>query len=86
MQKQPSEVFYEKKLFLKNSQHLQEKLVFSQENTGLRPSTLLKKRFQHGCFPVKISKNIYFEEHLRAAASAVVLLEFYNNTNIYEKK
>ena len=45
-----------------------------------RPVTLLKKRFQHRCFPVDIFHNTYFEEHLQTAASTGVLLEFCKDT------
>ena len=41
------------------------------------PAILLKKRFQHRCFPVNIFKNTDFEEYLRKAASTG-MLEFYN--------
>ena len=59
---------------------------FLNNVADLRPATLLKKRFQHSCFPVNIFKKTYFGEHLQTAASAGVLLEFCNNTNIYEQK
>ena len=59
---------------------------FLNNAAGVRPATLLKKRFQHMCCPKNMFKNTYFEEHLRTAASACVLLEFCNDTNIYEQK
>ena len=59
---------------------------FLNKVAGLRPATLLKTRFQHICFPMSIFKNIYFEEHLQTAAFTGVLLEIYNNMNIYEQK
>ena len=53
---------------------------FLNKVAGLGSATLLKKRFQHRCFPVDIFQNTYFEEHLRTAASADILLEFCNDT------
>ena len=44
----------------------------------LTRATLLKKRLQRRCFPGNKFKNIDFEEHLQIAASAGILLEFYN--------
>ena len=41
---------------------------FTRKHLCLRPSTLLKKRFQHSCFPVnfcEIFKSTFFTEHLR---------------------
>ena len=40
----------------------------------LRACNLIKKRLQHGCFPMKFAKilNIYVEEHLRTAASKFI--------------
>ena len=38
------------------------------------------------CCPKNMFNNTYFEEHLWTAASAYVLLEFCNDTNIYEQK
>ena len=44
---------------------------------GLPARSLIKKRLQHRCFPVKfptftkIFKSNYFEEHLRTAASVL---------------
>ena len=39
--------------------------------TGQKPVTLLKKRFQHRCFPVNFVKFLRtpFREHIRATAS-----------------
>ena len=55
-----------KKVFLKISQIL-------QENTCVEVKFLInfitKKRLQHSCFPVKVFKNTYFEEHPRTTAS-----------------
>ena len=51
---------------------------FLNNVAALRPATLLKKRFQHRCFPVNNFKNTDFEEHLRTAASAAVPVEFFN--------
>ena len=48
VQKQPPEVFYNKKLFLKISQ-------YSQENTRVSCNFIIK-RLQHRCFPVNIAK------------------------------
>ena len=59
---------------------------FLNNVAGIRSATLLKKRFQHWCFPVNNFKNTDFEKHLRAAVSAGVLLEFCNWKNIYEQK
>ena len=56
-QKQPPEVFYIKKIFLKTSQN-------SQKKTCVRVSFL----FQHRCFLVNIAKFLrisFFTEHLR---------------------
>ena len=58
---------------------------FLNNVAGLKPVTLLKERFQHKCFPVEFL-NSYFKEHLQTAAAAYVLLEFCNDTNIYEQK
>ena len=57
-------------------------VFFINKVPDLRPATLSKKRFQHSCFPVSIFQNTYFEEHMEMAASACVLLEFWNDTNI----
>ena len=49
-----------KKVFLEISQN-------SQENTCVRPATLLKKRLWHRCFPVNFVKFLrtpFFTEHL----------------------
>ena len=59
---------------------------FLNNIAGLTPATLLKKRFQQWFFPVNIFNNTHFEENLRTAAAAGVLLEFCNDTNIYELK
>ena len=40
---------------------------------------LLKKRFEHSCFPVNIFMSTYFEEHLRIAASVGALLKLYSD-------
>ena len=51
--------------------HLCQSLSFNKV-AGLRPATLLKKKFWHRGFPVnfaKISKNTFFTEYLRATAS-----------------
>ena len=83
MQKQPPEVFY-KKIVLKKFTIFKKKYLcwslFSNNVAGLKPATLLKKKFQHRYFPVNIFKKTYFEENLRTAASAGVLLEFCNDT------
>ena len=63
-QKQPPEVFYGKKVFLKISQNSQgntcAKVSFSiklqAKLAGLRPATLLKKRLWRRCFPVNFAK------------------------------
>ena len=49
-------------------------------------ATLLKKRFQHRCFPGNIFQSTSFEEHQRTASSVGVLLEFGNDINLYEQK
>ena len=42
--------------FLKfTGKHLRQRLVFNKV-AGLRPATLLKKSFWHGCFPVNFAK------------------------------
>ena len=57
IQKQPPEVFYKKKVFLKIphksqvNKHLCQSLFFFAP-----PATLLKKRLQHRCFPVNFAK------------------------------
>ena len=58
---------------------------FLSNVAGLRPATLLKKRFQRKCFPVNKFKNTYLEEHQRTSAPASVLLEFCKDTSIYKK-
>ena len=48
------------------------KTVFFNKVRGLKACNFIKKRLQHNCFPVnvtKIFKNTYFGEHLRMAAS-----------------
>ena len=37
--------------------------------SGLQPAALLKKRLQHKCFPVKLSRTRFFIEHFRTTAS-----------------
>ena len=59
IQKQPPEVFY-KKCALRNfgkftGKHLCQSLFFNKV-TSLRPTTLLKKRLWHRCFPVNFAK------------------------------
>ena len=42
--------------------------LFFNKVAGLRPATLLKKRLQHRCFPVKFAKFLrtpFFTEYLR---------------------
>ena len=58
----------------------------TSRSCSIRPATLFRKRFQHRCFPVNILKNPYLEEYLRKAASVGGLLEFCNDTNMYERK
>ena len=50
-------------------------MQYSQENICVWVCNFNKKRLQHRCFPVNITnfKNIYFEEHLRTAASVGLL-------------
>ena len=46
--------------------------LFLNKVAGLRPATLLKKRFWHWCFPVNFAKFLrtpFFTEHLRKTAS-----------------
>ena len=59
LQEQPPEVFYKKRVF-KNftkltRKHLCQSLFFNKV-PGLRPATLLKKRFRHRYFPVNFAK------------------------------
>ena len=59
--KQPPEVFYRKKMFLKISQNLQEttcaRVTFlTKLQAYSRPATLLKKGLWHRCFPVNFAK------------------------------
>ena len=48
-------------------------ILFLKQVATFQPCNFVKERLQHGCFheniPINISKNTYFEEHLRAAAS-----------------
>ena len=60
-----------KKVFLEISQNLQEntcaRVSFFNEDAGLRPATLFKKRLWHRCFPVdfvKFLRTPFFIEHL----------------------
>ena len=66
MQKQPPEVFYEKrkKVFLKISQ-------ISQENTCARVSFFIKETLAQmfSCEFCEISKNTFFTEHLWMTAA-----------------
>ena len=60
LQKQPLEVFFEKKVFLKNftkfvGKHLCQSLVFNKL-VGPRPATLLKKRLWRRCSPLNFVK------------------------------
>ena len=57
-QKQPGEVFYTKKVFLKikNSQENTSARVFFNKFTGLSPATLLNEKLRHRCFSVKLGK------------------------------
>ena len=77
LQKQPPEMFYE--AILKNFSIFKEKILcwslFLNNVAGLRSATLLKKRFQHMCFPMNIFKNTFFEEHLWTAVSTGVQFE-----------
>ena len=75
MQKQPPQGFHEKSI-LKNfakfaRKYLCQSLCFNKV-TGLRPSTLLKKRLWHRCFPVSFAKflktTIFYRTPLVAAA------------------
>ena len=73
-EKQPPEAFC-KKGVLKNfamftAKHVLESLF--NKVAYLKACNLIKKRLQHGCFPVNIAKflrNTYFEEHIQTAAS-----------------
>ena len=67
-QKTSSEMFYKKRLFLNNSQYSQESICV---RVSLFPSTLLKSDSNTCAFLwiLQIFKAIYFEEHLRTAAS-----------------
>ena len=57
--KQPPEVFYKKGIFKNFSkcagQHLYRR-SFLNKIAGVRPTTLLKKRLRHKCFPVNFVK------------------------------
>ena len=61
-QKQPPEVFYEKKVFLEISQNSQKNtcvrvtFLIKLQASGLTPATLLKKSLWHRCFPVNFVK------------------------------
>ena len=59
IQKQPPEVFYEKRCSLNfrriQGNHLFQSLFFSKV-AGLRSATLLKRRLWHRCFPVNFAK------------------------------
>ena len=58
-QKQPTKVFYKKNLFLKISQYLQETSVLEflfKKVVGLKTCIFIKKKPQHRCFPVNITK------------------------------
>ena len=59
IQKQPPEVFYEKRCSLNfrriQGNHLFQSLFFSKV-AGLRSATLLKRRLWHRCFPVNFVK------------------------------
>ena len=72
MQKQPLEVFYKKKVFLKNQQgkHLCWSL-FLIKLQQIRPESLLKvgSNTDVSCEICEIFKNTYFEEHLPTDAS-----------------
>ena len=53
-------------LLLQNSQENTSAIVlFEKKVAGLRPATLLKKRFWHRYFPVNYAKNTFFTELLR---------------------
>ena len=74
------EVFYEKnRWYSKKSCNIQKKtpvLKSLLNNVACcKPCKFIKKGFQHtfSCEYREISKNIYFEEHLRTAASKVTL-------------
>ena len=83
MQKQPTEVFY-KKGFLKNSSNSQESTcvrVFFNNVIGLRPTTLLKMRLWHRCFPVNFTKFLrtpFFTKHLQTAVSAYIEVKHFH--------
>ena len=49
---------------------------------GLRPATLFKKRPWHRCFPVKISKNIFFYRINLVAASLLKKPSSFNSFGI----
>ena len=67
-----------KKPFLKilqkfTGKHLCRRLFFNK-TAWLRPTTLLKKRLRHMCFPVNFAKCLrtpFFTEHLPATASGI---------------
>ena len=73
-QTQPSEVFCNKKCSLEIPQNSQENTCASDFNkdAGLSPTTLLKKRLWHRCFPVNFAillRTRFFVEHVRTTAS-----------------
>ena len=89
LQKQPPEVFYKKflKVVLKNFATFTPMLesLFNKV-ADLNASNFIKKRLRHRYFPVNIAeffKNIYFEEHLRTAASEIE--HCFLKSNVYHK-
>ena len=65
--------------------HLCQSLFFNNV-AGLRPATLLNKRFWHRCFPgnfVKFFKNIFFTEYLPATASELTRIVKRRSRNIF---
>ena len=75
VQKQLLEVLC-KKVVLRNFANFSGKhlCLITLQALGLRPATLLKKRLWHSCKFCKISKNIYFTEHLRTTASGLLFI------------
>ena len=58
-----------RKVFLKISKKIHRKTPVQEfgfnKAVGLRPSTLLKKRLWHMCFPVNFQKHLFFKEHFQ---------------------
>ena len=77
-EKQPQEVFYDKRLFRNftkfTGKHLCQSSFFNKV-AGLKPATLLKKRLAQvfSCEFCEISKGTFFTEHLLTTASGFLV-------------